>query len=393
MSGSGAAEALGARLSAWRRRLHRYPELAFEETRTAAFVAETLRGVGLGVQTGVGKTGVVALVEGRAPGPTVALRADMDALPVQDEKSAPYASAHPGKMHGCGHDAHTAMLLGAAHLLAARPPGRGNVKLIFQPAEEGLAGAAAIIADGVLSGPEVAAIFAIHVHPTVEVGYASVCPGQSSAASDTFDLTIVGEGGHAAHPHLSVDAITVAAAVVTALQQLVSRQTNPLHPLVITVGKIAGGAARNVIAPSVRLEGTVRSLHPELRERVPVLLERLVRGVCEAFGADYRLEYRHGYPSVYNDPALLPFLEAATLEVLGPGRLSVREPSLGGEDFAYYTQRVPGLIFRLGTRGDDESTRYPLHHPKFDLDEAALPLGSALHAELAYRYLEGASSL
>lgn len=148
-----------------------------------------------------------------------------------------------------------------------------------------------------------------------------------------------------------------------------------------------------MIAPSVRLEGTVRSLHPELRERVPVLLERLVRGVCEAFGADYRLEYRHGYPSVYNDPALLPFLEAATLEVLGPGRLSVREPSLGGEDFAYYTQRVPGLIFRLGTRGDDESTRYPLHHPKFDLDEAALPLGSALHAELAYRYLEGASSL
>lgn len=382
-----AAEALGGRLTAWRRHLHRHPELAFEEVETAAFVAETLRGLGLDVQTGVGRTGVVGLVGGQGPGPTVALRADMDALPIQDEKSAPYASTRPGKMHGCGHDAHTAMLLGAAHLLAARPPERGSVKLVFQPAEEGLAGAAAMIEDGVLTGPDVAAIFAIHVHHTLEVGQLSVCTGQSSAASDAFDLTILGEGGHGAHPHLSVDAVTVAAEVVTALQQLVSRQTNPLQPLVITVGKIGGGYARNVIAPSVRLEGTVRSLHPEVRERVPVLLERLVRGVCEAFGATYRLEYRHGYPSVYNDPALLPVLEGAAEAVLGPGRLSVREPSMGGEDFAYYTQRVPGMIFRLGVRNEAKGIVHPLHHPKFDLDEAALPLGSALHAELAYRYL------
>lgn len=382
------AQVLQDQLTAWRRHLHQHPELANEEIETARFVQEKLHSFGLNTESGVGKTGVVCLVEGETAGPTVALRADMDALPIQDGKSVSYASSISGTAHLCGHDAHTTMLLGAAQLLSRRPPKRGNVKLIFQPAEEGLAGAKAMIEDGVLSAPEVSAIFGIHVHHTLEVGHLSVCPGQSSAASDAFDLTIIGEGGHAAHPHLSVDAVVVASEIVTALQQLVSRQTNPLQPLVITVGKIEGGFARNVIAPSVRLEATVRTLHPEVRERVPKSLERLIKGVCDAFGATYILEYRYGYPSVHNHPSLVPVLQETAEEMLGAERLSLREPSMGGEDFAYYTEKIPGLIFRLGIRNENKGTTYPLHHPMFDIDESALPLGSALHASLAHAYLD-----
>ena len=381
------AQALQEQLTGWRRHLHQHPELAYEEVETARFVEETLRGFGSDVESGVGKTGVVCLIEGKTAGPTVALRADMDALPIQDGKAVPYASSIPGKAHLCGHDAHTTMLLGAAQLLSRRPPESGNVKLIFQPAEEGLAGAKAMLEDGVLSSPDVSAIFGIHVHHTLEVGHLSVCPGQSSAASDAFDLTIIGEGGHAAHPHLSIDAVVIASEIVTSLQQLVSRQTDPLRPLVITVGKIEGGYARNVIAPSVRLEATVRTLHPEVRERVPALLERLIKGICNAFGATYTLEYRHGYPSVHNHPSLVPVLKEAAGEILGAGQLTLREPSMGGEDFAYYTQKIPGLICRLGTRNETKGTVHPLHHPMFDIDESALPLGSALHALFAHTYL------
>ena len=381
------AQALQEQLSSWRRHLHQHPELAYEEVETGRFVEEALRGFGLDVKSGVGRTGVVGFIEGKAAGPTVALRADMDALPIQDGKAVSYASSVPGKAHLCGHDAHTTMLLGAAQLLSRRPPEIGNVKLIFQPAEEGRAGARAMIQDGVLSSPDVSAIFAIHVHHTLEVGHLSVCPGQSSAASDAFDLTVIGEGGHAAHPHLSIDAVVVASEIVTALQQLVSRQTNPLQPLVITVGKIEGGYARNVIAPSVRLEATVRTLHAEIRERVPALLERLIKGICDAFGATYELSYRHGYPSVHNHPSLVPVLKEAAGGMLDAGRLTLREPSMGGEDFAYYTQKIPGLICRLGIRNETKRTVYPLHHPMFDIDESALPLGSALHALLAHTYL------
>lgn len=383
----GEAQALQEQLSSWRRHLHQHPEVAYEEVETARLVEEALRGFGIDVKSGVGKTGVVGFIEGKALGPTIALRADMDALPIQDGKSVSYTSSIPGKAHLCGHDAHTTMLLGAAQLLSRHPPENGNVKLVFQPAEEGGAGAKAMIEDGVLSSPEVSAIFGIHVHHSLEVGHLSVCPGQSSAASDAFDLTIIGEGGHAAHPHLSVDAIVVASEIVTALQQLVSRQTNPLQPLVITVGKIEGGYARNVIAPSVRLEATIRTLHVEVRERVPELLKRLVKGVCDAFGATYKLSYRHGYPSVHNHPSLVPVLREAVGKMLDTKQLTLREPSMGGEDFAFYTQKIPGLICRLGIRNETKETVYPLHHPMFDIDESALPLGSALHALFACTYL------
>ena len=383
-----AAHDLHPDLVAWRRHLHAQPELAYAEIATAAFVRERLAQMGLRPSPPLaGGTGLTCLIEGRAGGPTVALRADMDALPIQEANDVPYASTVPGVAHLCGHDAHTTMLLGAAALLAQDRPAYGHVKLLFQPAEEGGAGAARMIEDGALDDPSVSTIFALHVFPDVEVGHLTVSPGQATAAADAFDIEVIGRGGHAARPHQAVDAVAVAAQVVSALQQLVSRQTDPLTPLVITIGKVEGGFARNVIAPSVRLEGTARSLDPALRERLPGLLEQLVGGVTKAFAASHTLSYRHGYPSTRNDPALLPTLEATVADLLGEDRLTQLPPSMGGEDFAYYAERVPGMIARLGVRNEARGLVHPLHHPRFDLDEDALPLGAAVLADFARRWL------
>ena len=383
-----AAHDLHPDLVAWRRHLHAQPELAYQEIATAAFVRERLAEMGLRPSPPLaGGTGLSCLIEGQAGGTTVALRADMDALPIQEANDVPYASTVPGVAHLCGHDAHTTMLLGAAALLAQDRPAFGHVKLLFQPAEEGGAGAVRMIEDGALDDPAVSAIFALHVFPDVDVGRLTVSPGQATAAADAFDIEVIGRGGHAARPHQAVDAIAVAAQVVSALQQLVSRQTDPLTPLVITIGKVEGGFARNVIAPSVRLEGTARSLDPTLRERLPGLLEQLVGGVTKAFGANHTLSYRHGYPSTRNDPSLLPTLEATVADLLGEGRLTQLPPSMGGEDFAYYAERVPGMIARLGVRNEARGLVHPLHHPRFDLDEDALPLGAAVLADFARRWL------
>jgi len=386
-----AASDLRADLVAWRRHLHAHPELAYQEHATAAFVRERLAALGLRPSPPLaGGTGLTCLIEGDSDGPTVARRADMDALPIQEANEVPYASTVPGVAHLCGHDAHTAMLLGAAALLVRRRPPRGHVKLFFQPAEEGGAGAERMIADGALEAPRVDAAFALHVFPGLPVGHASVTPGQSSAASDAFDLEVIGRGGHAARPHQAVDAVTVAAQVVTALQQIASRHTDPLDPLVITIGKVTGGYARNVIAPSVRLEGTVRTLAPALRERIPALIDDIARGVTAAFGASHALDYHLGYPSVYNDPALLQLVEEAVADVLGPDRLAVVPPSMGGEDFAYVAERVPAFMARLGVDNETKGLVHPLHHPNFDLDEDVLPIGAALLAELARRWLASA---
>nr|WP_275983888.1 M20 family metallopeptidase [Paenibacillus hamazuiensis] len=374
------------RLSEWRRELHRHPELGFEEQRTSEFVRKKLGDIGVtGLKT-IAKTGVVALIEGEAEGPTIMLRADMDALPLQDEKQTEYASLIPGKAHLCGHDAHTAMLLGAAALLKQSRIPRGSVKLIFQPAEEGLAGAKAMIADGVLEQPKVDAAVALHVFPSLPVGAVGVAPGACTAFSDRFDLVISGKGGHAAHPHQAVDSVTVAAQVITAIQQIASRMTDPLQPVVVTIGKISGGYTRNVIAPSVSLEGTVRTLDKAAQEAVPELLEQVVKGVCQSFGATFHLEYRKGYPSVMNDPSLIPLLEDTVKDVLGRDVLKLK-PSMGGEDFSYYAEQVPGLFLRLGVRNEEKGFVHPLHHPLFDLDEEALPIGAALLAEYALKFL------
>lgn len=387
----GETRAFASELVRWRRHLHQHPELGFEEVRTSRFVQETLRGLGLDVRAPLAKTGVSCLIEGEGRGPTVALRADMDALPIQDEKEVAYASSVPGKAHLCGHDAHTTILLGAARLLSKHRPKRGNVKLLFQPAEEGLAGAKAMIEDGALENPKVKAIAGLHVHHSAATGFVTVCPGLCTAAADAFDITVIGKGGHAAHPHLSVDAVAVSAQVISALQHIASRQTDPLSPLVITIGKIEGGYARNVIAPRVRLEGTARTLDPALREGLPTRLKNIVESVCQAFGGSYAFNYDYGFPSSYNDPVLLPVLERTAQDVLGAGRFSTVPPTMGGEDFAFYAREIPGMFFRLGIRNEAKGSVYPLHHPKFDIDEDALPLGAAMLATFALHYLAGAA--
>lgn len=385
-----AARRLHGQMIEWRRDFHQYPELGYEEHRTSAKVAEHLRGLGLEVQTGVGRTGVVGLLRGDREGPTILLRADMDALPIPEAvKGIDYMSKAEGKAHLCGHDAHTSMLMGAAQILKERGLRRGNVKFMFQPAEEGLAGARAMIEDGVLDNPRVDAACALHVSPAHPTGRIALMRGAGWAAMDRITIRIIGQGGHAAMPHLAVDAIPVAAQVITALQQIVSRQTDPLDSAVVTIGKISGGHAFNAIAPEVLLEGTVRTLDPETQRRIRASIEAVVKGVTSSFGAGYEFEYEEGYPVLANSDEMNELVKRVCDETLGAGHWEYGKTSMGAEDFAFVAQRVPSVMFRLGTC-NGEKTAYPLHHPMFNLDEDALPIGAALLASMAVHYLEKA---
>lgn len=371
----------------WRRDFHRNPELGYEEHRTAGIVADHLRSLGLETHTGIGKTGVVGLLRSHKPGPTFLLRADMDALPIPDGKQVAYRSTSAGKAHLCGHDAHTAMLMGAAKLLAERGLPKGNVKFMFQPGEEGLAGAKAMIEDGLLLNPKVDAAAALHVSPLYPVGKTGIAKGPAWAATNPLRIKIIGRGGHAAGPHHTVDSIPIAAQVITALQQIVSRQVDPLEPVVVTIGKIQGGYAANAIASEVELIGTVRTLDPRLREQMKGKIEKVVKGVTEAFGAAYEIELKEGYPIVVNDDSMYELCVRTVETVMGLEGWEPMKPTMGGEDFAFVAQQVPAVMFRLGSRGGEE-TGYPLHHPSFDMDESAMPYGAALLAAIALRYLE-----
>ncbi|MBH0230294.1 M20 metallopeptidase family protein [Halobacillus yeomjeoni] len=380
------AKNLQDQMTEWRRTLHQNPETGFEEYKTSQFVQDKLKEFGYEPKV-FAKTGVVALAEGKEKGETVALRADMDALPIQDEKDTPYASVIEGKAHLCGHDGHTTMLLGAAKLLKDHPPEKGNVKLIFQPAEEGLFGARAMIDEGVLKNPDVKAIAGLHVNPDVETGYVTCTEKETCAAADFFDLEIIGSGGHAAHPHKAADSITVSAEVISSLQQVVSRQTDPLAPTVLTIGQIHGGSADNAIAPRVRIGGTVRTLDPEVRSQMEVKMERVIGGVTSGFDMNYKFDYKYFYPALFNDSSLIPGLEQTVNEVLGKNRFSIVNPSMGGEDFSFYANEIPAIFFRIGVRNEEKDAVYPLHHPMFDLDEEALPNGSAILAAWAHQQL------
>ncbi|ASA21366.1 M20 metallopeptidase family protein [Paenibacillus donghaensis] len=386
-----AARPLQEQLSAWRRDFHRHPEIGYEEVRTSAIVAAHLRCLGLEVTTGVGRTGVVGLLRGETPGPTIGLRADMDALPIQDQKSVPYASEVADKAHLCGHDAHTAILMGAAQLLAGLGrPKTGNIKFVFQPAEEGLAGAREMIKDGVLENPKVDAMAGLHMFPGLDTGTFGVSKGVAFASADSLTIKILGKGGHAARPQEGVDAIAVSAQVISALQNIPSRMIDPLEPVVITIGKISGGYMGAALAPEVEMIGTVRTLSAGVRSQMPALIERVVSGVCSSFGAGYELSYGTGYPIVLNDEAMVDLMTQTSEQLLGGKVWNDIKPSTGGEDFAFYCEQVPGVFFRLGSGSADESTRYPLHHPKFDLDETTLPYGVAMLSALALNFVNRA---
>ncbi len=383
------AKQLKEQVIAWRRDFHQHPELSFEEVRTSRTVAKHLQSLGLEVQTGVGRTGVVGVLRGKESGPTIALRADMDALPMQDQKNVAYQSTVPGKMHACGHDAHTSILMGAAQFLTqVMPPKKGNIKFIFQPAEEGGGGARVMMDDGVLQNPKVDAIAGLHVFPAVPTGSITAVKGVGCAAADFIEIKIIGKGGHAAHPHTAVDSITVTAQVITALQQIASRQVDPLESVVITIGTINGGSASNIIAPEVNLTGTVRTLNPSLREQMPGKIEKVIKGITEAMGATYEFTYEMGYPSIINDDQMVELVLQTSDQVLGQGKWTLVKPSMGGEDFSYYTYEVPGVFFRLGVGNPEKNTTYPLHHPLFDVDEDALPIGIALLSATALNYLD-----
>ncbi len=366
-----------------RRALHRWPELAYQEKKTAALIAERLADLGLTPQTGVAGTGVVAEIGSGEP--MVALRADMDALPLQEETGLPFASQVPGVMHACGHDGHVAMLLGAAALLKERAlPGR--VRLLFQPAEEKGAGAKAMIEAGALEG--VSAIFGGHIDRHFKVGEIAVNQGLICAYTDSFFMRIKGKGGHAAWPHEAVDAVVVGSLLVMSIQTIVSREVNPAYPCVVTVGRFEGGRAHNVIAETATLEGTIRSTHPEVRQRIISGLKRMAHGVAELHRAHIDLEIQEGYPPVVNTPREALWAQEAARRVVGEkGLVAQKHPSLGGEDFAFYLQKVPGCFVRFGA-AKPGLEGIPAHSPRFDFDEGVLPVGAAYLAEVAHLALK-----
>jgi amidohydrolase len=379
------AQALTPQLTAWRRAIHQHPELGFHETRTAALVAEVCAGLGWRVQCGVGRTGVVA--EFGEGGPILALRADMDALPMQEANAVPYASQVPGVMHACGHDAHTAMLLGVAALLADHDL-PGTVRLIFQPAEEcadadGQSGAARMIEDGALTG--VQAALAAHVTPALPVGSVEVGPGYASAGVDTIYLTLIGQGGHGALINPVIDPIHLAGHVILALNEIVGRRLPPFSPAVVSLGSIHGGTVNNVIPDRVELTGTIRFMDDATQAILHREIERALT-ITRALGGDYEFKLEIGYPPLINAPAAAALLAQTAADLLGPAQVSPHTPHMGAEDFAFFTQRVPGAMYFLGC-GADGPVR-GLHTTTFDLDERCLPLGTAILTESALRFLQ-----
>jgi amidohydrolase len=381
------AEKLRDRLIEIRRHIHTHPELSAQEHKTAAFVAGVLSSSGVRVTETIGKTGVMAEVVGNGTDPRLlAIRTDMDALPIEEHTGLEYASREPGIMHACGHDVHTTVGLGTAMILAqlaSELP--GNVRLLFQPAEEIAQGASWMIADGGMD--KVTAILSLHVFPSITAGSIGVRYGALTAAADDLEIEIIGESGHGARPHEAIDAIWIASQVITTLQQAISRTQNPLRPVVLSIGQINGGRAPNVIADRVKLLGTVRSLHPETRANLPSWITKIVSGVCDSYGARYHINYRPGVPSVQNDLALSQLVQTAAEEAFGSDRVLVlTEPSLGAEDFSMYLEHAPGTMFRLGVGYKDRVLNYPLHHPLFDVDESAIITGVVTMAYSAYKY-------
>jgi amidohydrolase len=366
-----------------RRDLHMHPEMAFEEHRTASIVAERLRRLGYAVFEGIGKTGVVGVLAGSKPGRTIMLRADMDALPILEETQHSYRSKVDGVMHACGHDGHVAILLGAAALIAARHAElAGTVCLVFQPAEEGAGGARVMIRDGLFERFAIERAYGLHLSSKYPSGVLGFCEGPMYASSDSIEIDVLGVGGHGSAPHDAVDPIYAAATFVTTLQQVVSRQIDPLEPAVVTIAAIHGGTIHNVIPRSCRMLGTVRAFSEEVRQAMAERIERVLRACCDASGAQYEFAYFDRYPVTANDPEQTRYARELARITFGDDRVVEATKLMGAEDFSFYAQRVPACFYTLGCQNGPQ-TGHPHHSSSFDIDEASLPTGVAMMTALA----------
>ncbi len=390
-----AAESLRAKLIETRRDFHMHPELSNREERTSRVVAEKLRALGLDeVKTGVGKYGVVALLKGRQPGGVVAVRADMDALPIQETLDVPYKSRNDGVKHACGHDAHMTIELGVAEILSKmRDQIRGSIKFIFQPAEEGpppgeRGGARFMIEEGCLENPRPSAIFGLHVMPNIEVGQIGYNSGPAMASSDRFSITVRGKKVHGAYPHDGIDTVVVAAECVTALQTIRSRRINTQEPLVISLGSIHGGNRFNIIADEVKLEGTMRTLNEEVRAKAIEMMKQTLAGVTSAHGASYEIEFVSNTPVTYNDPALVEATLPMMRRIAGEKNVISPRPQMGAEDFSLYQKAIPGFFYFLGVGNKAKGITAMIHTPEFDIDEESLVVGVKVMSNVLLDYLD-----
>lgn len=368
---------LQPQLVEWRRRLHQKPELSFEENLTAEFVSQKLQEWGIEHQTGIAQTGIVATIDSGKPGPVLAIRADMDALPIQEENEVCYRSQHNGIMHACGHDGHIAIALGTACYLAKHKHSfSGTVKIIFQPAEEGPGGAKPMIEAGVLRNPDVDAIVGLHLWNNLPLGTVGVRSGALMAAVEIFDCTILGKGGHGGMPHQTVDSIVVAAQIVNALQAIVARNIDPIDSAVVTVGTFHAGHTHNVIADTAQMGGTVRYFNPAYQGYFDKRIEQVIAGICQSHGANYQLDYYSLYPPVINDANMAELVRSVAESVVEtPAGIVPECQTMGGEDMSFFLQEVPGCYFFLGSANQEKNLAYPHHHPRFDFDETALGMG------------------
>lgn len=386
-----AIQTLQPQIVDWRRQLHQKPELGFQEFLTAEFVAQKLREWGIEHKTGIAKTGIVATIHGDRPGKVFAIRADMDALPIQEQNAVPYKSQHEGIMHACGHDGHTAIALGTAYYLSQhRSDFAGTVKIIFQPAEEGLGGAEPMVEAGVLKNPDVDAIIGLHLWNNLPLGTVGVRTGALMAAVECFECVIQGKGGHGAIPQQTIDSVVVGAQVVNALQAIVARNVNPIDSAVVTVGEFHAGTAHNVIADSAKMSGTVRYFNPLYKGYFGKRIEQLIKGVCESQGATFDLHYWELYPPVINDGAIADLVRSVAEEVVESALGVVPEcQTMGGEDMSFFLQAVPGCYFFLGSANAAKGLAYPHHHPRFDFDETALGMGVEIFVRCVEKFCHG----
>lgn len=381
-----ASKTISEEIIEWRRDFHQHPELSFEEKRTSKIVADFLKICGLQVKENVNGYGVVADLIGAEKGPTIALRADMDALPIQEETGLPFASEVPGVMHACGHDGHTAILMGAVKLLTSQKDKlKGNVRFIFQPAEElNPGGAWGMIQEGALQGVE--AVFGLHLWSELPSGTFQTCNGPMMAATDRFTIEIEGKGGHGGMPHKAIDSIVIASHLVMSAQHIISRNINPLESGVITFGELKSGTAFNIIANKAVLEGTARSFTPEVRETLQRDLQSLTDGLAKIYGATININYQRGYPAVVNHDREVDFMVDVAREVFGVENTRTMKPNMVGEDFSYYLKEIPGAFCFVGA-GDPDQPLYPHHHPRFQIDESVLPLAAEWFYQLTLKYL------